>query len=1009
MFQNLLNKIIRFPYLLISVIVSIANWQLLTGVKSLQWDMINFWLPWRYYIAECYTNGIIPLWNPYSQAGYPLHGDLQGPAYAWETMVSSFLFPINSYFLNYLYVAYLIFGAIGLFKLYKFFVVKFENLIPSETSANLINIGGVIAAVSYVLCGYVSWHGHYFYMIISVCLVPWIYYYAFRIFSGGTWLDAIKLAFFVWWQLTAGNPSYLIVTFYLLVFVFLICFINNIRKKAANLNKKIVFQFSLAGLLSVLLCAPVFLNAYKVFPLTSRAGGIGVEWAGEESLRFNDIFSIFNSFMGYERDFKAGAEQPIYNLYITIFVVFFAIIAFWKIRNFWTKILLFLSILSLLLSVGLTTPVYGLFHKFLPMFNVFRMPNLIIIYCYLFAAIMGGIGFLFVYKEQKYRKHFLYFVASVLLISVCALIYFKFFYTESRNDFKVDNETFKSFLWSQPQLVKSILAIIATAMVLIIGSVLIWKNKFKLLIVLIVFDICINYQIGAIARVFGDVSATYSSSFSKGLNKGFAPPDLIADKDVTCFNQRMEPFWMNAATFIQQPIHLNDNNFELTNYMKLLNEHGNELNPFIKQPYIYFVDTLVSHQNVNDSILLSLAAVDKNVVDKYASIKLSNSSDRTLKVKQFEPHDFKFLTTSKSATAICLQQNLCPLWTVKLNGKEIKPDTAFYSFPLIILPAGNNEISFEYRLEHYSTLFLISIILAVFIVLIVIFKSGLKSKMKIGFMICVLSLIVFCFYSFKSGQSKLINSSIENVYSTYKKEVVSYKDAMLVVNSRDELLKDFKCNAAKYNFFFNEDLAAFVNELKNSKNDYLALLDYKALHTIEMDKLISLYYGEELKKLDTDYGQILVFKRNSNAVKPIHEQYFDFENAQSNWQIKDSITGNTQLLLKKGNEFGGGMEFTMAKINAKAGDLVYANCDLTTTATNFPGMCLNVDREGVNKKFLTYTKFRKTGNKIKLAIYWRIPDFVRKDDLIKVFMWNNTDIPAYIDNMNLQVISMDKQ
>lgn len=1005
MFQNLLNKIIRFPYLLISLIVSIANWQLLTGLKSLQWDMINFWLPWRYYIAECYTNGIIPLWNPYSQAGYPLHGDLQGPAYAWETMLSSFLFPINSLFLNYLYVAYLIFGAIGLFKLYKFFVTKFESAIPPESSTDLLNIAGVIAAVSYVLCGYVSWHGHYFYMIISVCLIPWIYYYAFRIFSGGTWLDSIKLAFFVWWQLTAGNPSYLIVTFYFLVFVFIICFVNNIRKKIVGLNKKIIFQFSLAGLVSVVLCAPIFLNAYKVFPLTSRAGGIGLEWAGEESLRFNDVFSIFNSFMAYERDFKAGAEQPIYNLYIAIFIVFFAIIAFWKIRNFWTKILLFLSVLSLLLSIGLATPVYGLFHRFLPMFNVFRMPNLIIIYCYLFGAIMGGIGFLFVYKEKKYAKHFLYFSASVLLVSVIAIVYFKVFYTESRNDFKVDNETFKTFLWSQPQLVKSILALVTTSLVLIIGSFLIWKNKFKILLIFIVFDVFVNYQIGAIARVFGDVSATYASSYSKGLNKGFAPPDLIADKDIPCFNARMEAFWMNAATFIQQPIHLNDNNFELTNYMKLLNEHGNELNSFIKQPYVYFVDTLVAHEGVNDSIQLNIAAVDKSIADKYASVKLSNSYNRQLTVKQFEPHDFKFVTKSSSPSAICLQQNLCPLWTIKVNGKEVKPDTAFYSFPLLMLPSGNNEISFEYRLEHYSTLFLISILLAVLIVLIVVLKSGLRSKIKIGLMSLFLLLVIFCFYSFKAGQSKLKNSSIEKSYSIYKSEIANYKDIKLILNSRDELIKDFNCDAAKYNFFFNEDLAAFVQEIKKSKTEFLALLDYKALHTVEMERLIKIYYGEIVQRVGTDYGQITIYKKNSLTEKPIYEQYIDFESEQSNWYIEDSITNNTSLKLMKGNEFGGGMDFTMEQIGAKAGDLVYVSCDLTTNATNFPGMCLSVDREGVNKKFLTYTKFRKTNEKIRLAIYWRIPDYVRKNDLIKVFMWNNSEIPAYIDNMNVQVIS----
>ena len=106
MLQGLSKKIIRSPLFVIVVMVCAANWQLLFGFNSLQWDVANFWHPWRYFISECYTNGIVPIWDPYTQAGYPVHGDLQGPAYNPEAIITSFLFPITVYFLNYLFIAY---------------------------------------------------------------------------------------------------------------------------------------------------------------------------------------------------------------------------------------------------------------------------------------------------------------------------------------------------------------------------------------------------------------------------------------------------------------------------------------------------------------------------------------------------------------------------------------------------------------------------------------------------------------------------------------------------------------------------------------------------------------------------------------------------------------------------------------------------------------------------------------------------------------------------------------
>lgn len=111
----MLKRIIHSPYIFMLLVIALANWQLFVLKSGLQWDMMNFWMPWRYFMSECYNNGIVPLWNPYTQGGYPVHGDLQGPPYSPEAILVSFLFGQNIYVLNYCFVFYLHSSARAIF------------------------------------------------------------------------------------------------------------------------------------------------------------------------------------------------------------------------------------------------------------------------------------------------------------------------------------------------------------------------------------------------------------------------------------------------------------------------------------------------------------------------------------------------------------------------------------------------------------------------------------------------------------------------------------------------------------------------------------------------------------------------------------------------------------------------------------------------------------------------------------------------------------------------------
>jgi hypothetical protein len=48
---------------------------------SLKWDMLDCYLPWRYFVGESIQNGVFPFWNPYQHLGYPIHADLRSVFY----------------------------------------------------------------------------------------------------------------------------------------------------------------------------------------------------------------------------------------------------------------------------------------------------------------------------------------------------------------------------------------------------------------------------------------------------------------------------------------------------------------------------------------------------------------------------------------------------------------------------------------------------------------------------------------------------------------------------------------------------------------------------------------------------------------------------------------------------------------------------------------------------------------------------------------------------------------
>lgn len=992
---KILERFKNSPLAIIATTVAITNWQLLFGIKATLWDMMNFWLPWRKYISECYTNGIVPLWNPYAQAGYPIQGDLQGPAYSPEAILDSFL-PVNVYSLGYIYIFYLIIGAFGMQKFISFFIKSFDSVkeLPSSQSIRLLT--SVILGIVFGICGYNAWHGHYLYITISACLIPWIYYYFFRLLNEPAWVDALKLSFFIWWQITAGNPSFIIVSFYLLFIVYIV--INAYYWKAKDFTriKKTLLNFLLTAVVTTILCAPVFLNAYYIFPETSRASGISVEWAAEESIRWPSVFSFISSLTCIEREIQIGNNAPIYGLYLAIPVLFFAIIGIIKFRNKWLLSLHIIAAIALLLSLGQQTPLFALFHKHLPFFNVFRMPNLIVIYFLMYICITASLGFIFSSGNKNIFRYFIWYAVFILIFNISGILYFKFIYKET-GIYTTSMASIHEFLWTASQHKKLFVSFVMNVALLSTCAYFYKKQKFHSLLFIILLDACLNYNLGASARVYSPTSASYTNSFIEKLPSGFAPPENISDKEISCIQARMNALWMNTSILLQQPFYDNQNNFELSNYMKLFYGKTEELNYFKQLPFAFLADSVTSLSKFNPASAYTIAPLYDSlyIQEKYNGVKKLTGD--TIICNQLHPHHMLFSVSNQSRAVFIIKQNLTSLWKVKVNGKDFIPDLAFYSFPAITLEKGSNLVEFCYE-SHYTIILLtLSLITGCGLFYIIILKTR-KGPARYFILLTFSSYLIYCLISFFNGAKTLEESTLNKELQTCQ-DILTDKNIKSVTNTKDTYKTD-TFNTKHYNFFYNEDIEQFLTELKEIKENKLACIDYKSIHQAELDMLLSYFYGDKITEESINYGQVTLYDKNKHSSKSLfsYSDNFTPKNVQ-----KDSSTDG-RLCVMAGNEYGGGTNFIIKDIHAKPHDLIYFSLLEETNAQFIPGLCLSIERNGANKAFISY-KTQRNKQSGRTCLLYRIPEWISDEDKITLFYWNNSPVPAFIDDLKIEVIS----
>jgi hypothetical protein len=417
---------------------------------------------WETLLKDAQAEGIYPLWNPYIFCGMPGYASLTFSILPdWNNLTTSTWWAVRKY-LGYiiffgqedgaLLFLYLVFG-IGVYLLaYKLFKNKPVALLVSLMATFQTDVA------LYIMLG----HGT---KIAVLAWFPYVFLLVEKLKERFNIIVALLLAIVVRLMIEPGHVQFIYYIYLSLVFYFLFFIIRALRKKE---NWKGILSsgasLAIATVFALLMGADQYFSTLEYNPYSMRGsnaitnmsstsqtktveGGLDYDYATNWSFSPGETMTFFvPSWYGfgwhsYEGPLTQNREvrlntywgpqpQPVDNPhYMGIIVIVLAIIGFVKNRK--EPIVQYMGItilVSLLVAFGKEFSfIYDLLYRYLPMFNKFRIPLMILMLVQFFTPFLAGYGIMSFVTEPKkmspsQEKQWKYTLGFLALCFVVTLI-----------------------------------------------------------------------------------------------------------------------------------------------------------------------------------------------------------------------------------------------------------------------------------------------------------------------------------------------------------------------------------------------------------------------------------------------------------------------------------------------------------------------------------------------------------------------------------------------------------
>jgi hypothetical protein len=641
----------------------VAYWPLTFHLFSLKNDALVYFLPYRYHISEAIQNGHFPWWNPYLYTGLPLHGDIQSGVWNPVVMIISLFTRYNLAVLQWELLFYLFVAAAGMYKLVK----EFNNSV----------ITAVIAAASYLCCGFMTDSGSIIPWVTSAAYLPFVFLYFYRLLNQPGLKNALKLSIALGLLLTAGYPSFFIFSLYILLAGFITWLIRYYKERPV----KSIFIFSgIAILIFLLIISPAVLSWWDFLDYYERGSGTSLSRIQTNAFTpFSSISYLLPSAVSRGHSLLQ-TDLVARNASAGIFILLFLLLTLAGKLNPVYKFIAGIILFSFLFSLGDATPVREWCHRFLPLMNTFRHPASMRIFTTIGIILIAApaLNTFLAKKETNAKKIKVISVAIIMLLLGISILYIPQTNLFQLNGQQKGKAIFDKLSFADIAVIQGIIQIIFIS--LFLGAI--WKGLRRhipaLMIMNSLFFCWMALPFTFISQVKASAVDQYIGSFLKNY-----PLAEIA-KPVTTFTGN------DSATVSP----LGQEKF----YSKTISIQDHIITPTINSTYINFLTDSVLRNALNnspfayfsDSTVLSTAELpDSGRIVLFErigrAIEINAHTTGTISIIKFGPNMIELEVTANNDGLLNIFQQYHHGWRAFEDNVEIpvyRTNRAFISVPV---------------------------------------------------------------------------------------------------------------------------------------------------------------------------------------------------------------------------------------------------------------------------------------------------------------------------------------
>lgn len=991
---------------------------------SLKWDMVDCYLPWRYFVGESIQNGIFPLWNPYQHLGYPIYADMRSVFYP-EAIMIGLLGGYSIYTLHLLFIGYLALAAFGMYRL----AGNFTNNQLAQWLAGLV----------YMLSGFFVSHGQEMFGIIAATWIPYILHYFLRLLNHRKWPDMWHTSFFLFLQLSGGYQALSIMLFYLMLILFLATVIGDmLHKRWLELVRLIMLQSGLV-ISVILLSAVIIITFIQVSPYIGRFGGISL--ADAEFMPFSpqSLISLLLPFAAVKDPAFYDTDLSMNNAYVGLAVLMLYLISWVKKKNTLEIIFGLFGLICLLAAFGKYTPVRQWFYDYLPLMNLFRMSAFFRYFAIVSFILLGTAELSKLWQNpEQYHQKLLVLAAAfavVIIVQITQAVPHIDFYSLQMCDFIFNlKQALVSSTRSEHVFFQGIIQVIFLG--IFVAGVFLYKRRSSALALFFIFFTIAEMTIAVKLNFFVTVASDpRPASISKVLNKmpeGFPLPDLgVAAAKYRDSKPGLQPLWRNTNIFTKTVSAEGFNSFRLNGFETLQRDYPELFENSIKNP-VAFLSSIIRPfstyhpDSLGDPKKLWIA---DSVFDRISHQMFPCSPGDTIAIMKFYPNQILCKVEINSPKALTVLQTNFPDWNAYLNGEPIDHFTSNNLFISCIVPEGENSIEFRYENKPVMAGFYFSSFAFFLTIAVILFNLLKKQSPKRAFTFLIIILFALLLAVFLLIQH--LKSSDQKQLLAYRKltqqmnrHMPAPDSTLLVLNvDNPDRMKEFLTNYP-YKIYFQRfsqksdilKLDEFIYaSIKSNQFHTLIYGRYNLPDEPEAEEIIRSYFPDEQNTVND--GRILfkVFKNQPRRL-PLFRSVNDFERSYHFW-VGDTtkrdetkcFDGGFSWRLNTNQPGSPAMEARFEELGATGNLRIVAQAKVFLEQNADAALYIVIER---NEKSVWQTSVGASEFFINKNIWRKVllvgePDFeILPTDRLKAFFWINGQENLWIDDFDIRIYSL---